>query len=182
MFHHMKILLIAGTVLAACAIAAEVTVYLYRKRKNKSVDETLLAEGIARHAELYNGLYEGIYQAVTRNDVTDRDAFKEWYDRTVYIEEDPEFVRTFTQSFTGGMKDAADAYCAKLKRLLSLIEGTGIIRRDETELLFDTQTRKAYLYLGTDEPVEGMVCRVMKPCWEYRGQIVEQGIIMKKEG
>lgn len=182
MLHQVKILLVTGTALTACAVAAGTIVYLYRKRKKQSGDELLLAEGIARHAELYNGLYEGIYQAVLRNDSTDRDAFKEWYDRTTYIEEDAEFVNTFTQNFSGGAEDAEDAYCAKLEKLFSLIERAGIIRREETELSFDSQTRKAYLYLGTDEPAAGMVCKVMKPCWEYRGQIVEQGIIMKKEG
>lgn len=178
-----KLLIAAGAVLAVAAGAA--AAYIYQRRKKKPVenaDDAALAQGIARHAQLYNGLYEGIYQAVTRNDFTDLSAYKEWCDRTAHIEEDAEFVRLFSLSFDGEGVRGEDGCGEKLKRLLGLIKKAGIIRRDETELAVSPGTRIAYLYLGEDGPADGMICKVMKPCWEYCGQTVEQGILMKKEG
>ena len=173
-----KILIIAGAALAVTAAAAA-AVYIYWRRKKQSggnADDTVLAEGIARHAQLYNGLYEGIYQAVTRDEFTDMSACREWRDRTAHIEDDGEFVRLFARCFDG--EDSGETF----KKLLGLIEKAGIVRRDETELAMDAETRKAYLYLGEGEPADGTILTVMKPCWKYRGQTVEQGILMKKEG
>lgn len=172
-----KLLIAAGAALAVTAGAA--AVYIYQRRKKKpaeNADDAVLAQGIARHAQLYNGLYEGIYQAVAQDDFTDMSAYQEWCGRTAHIEEDAEFVRLFAWCFDGEGSGEA------LKRLLRLIEKAGVVRRDETELAVSAEARKAYLYLGEGGPADGMICKVMKPCWEYRGQVVEQGILMKKEG
>ena len=173
-----KILIIAGAMLVVAAAAAA-TVHIYQRRKKQSAenaDDAVLADGIARHAQLYDGLYEGIYQAVVRDDFTDLSAYREWRDRTAHIEDDAEFVQLFARCFDG--QDSGETF----KRLLGLVEKAGIVRRDETELAVSASARKAYLYLGEGEPVDGMICKVMKPCWEYLGQIVEQGVLMKKEG
>ena len=172
-----KILIIAGAALAVTAAAATAYICLRRKKKPvKNADDAVLAEGIARHAQLYTGLYEGIYQAVTRNEFTDLSVYREWCDRTAHIEDDGEFVQLFARCFDG--EGGGETF----KRLLSLIEKAGIVRRGETEHTVGAGTRSAYLYLGEGEPTDGMILTVMKPCWEYHGQTVEQGILMKKEG
>ena len=166
-------------VTAATAIGAGVA-YAMKKRRQDDGTREILVDGLRRHAELYDGLYEGIYRASLGQ--ANRDALREWCIRTEGLEEDAPFAGAFAAWF-GGSADAAESVCqTKLRELLALLEAAGILRGEETETVMGPKARRAYIYLGNPAPGDGVRCAVMKPTWTCNGRLVEQGILTAKEG
>lgn len=178
----------AASGLAAAAAVAFVVFRRVKKnsagseqKQNRQQDDAVLLEGLARHAALYDGLYEGIYQSANRADLDNRDAFREWCGRTAALEEDTAFVQAFAARFRDCAQSEAPIYREHVKALLELIRTAGIVRRPETELILSPETRKTHIVVGEPAPADGALCRVVKPSWEYAGQLIEQGILMVKE-
>lgn len=177
--------IIAGT--AALVVSAGAAWWWFHRKRtpeaevSRESDREILLAGLARHAQLYDGLYEGIYQIASREDVPSRDAVKEFCGRTARLEEDAAFSRAFAARFAGSA-DAEPAVCRRqMEELLELFQAAGITRSQETELPLSPQVRREYIFLGEPVPEDGTVCRVMKPCWRHQGRLVEQGILMAKE-
>lgn len=171
-------LAIAG-VTAAAAIGAGVA-YTLKNRRRADGTREVLVDGLRRHAQLYDGLYEGLCR--TSPGQANRDALREWCIRTEGLEEDAPFAEAFAARF-GGSADAAESVCqAKLRELLALLEAAGVLRGEETEIVMDPRARRAYIYLGGPAPEDGVRCAVMKPAWTCNGRLVEQGILTAKEG
>ncbi len=169
-------LIVAGVELALTAVA--VIAALVRRRKGSGPEKTA-AEGIARHAKLYEGLYEGLCQILDREEVTDRDTLKEWCERTARLPEEDEYRAAFARLFEGAVDLPEEAYREKLRLLLKLIAQAGIVRGEPGPVVYEASLRKAYVYLGAGAPVEGETYNAVKPCWTAKGEIVEQGVIMK---
>lgn len=172
-------ILTAVGVAAAVAVGAGVA-YTVVKRRRDEETRKILVTGLQRHAELYDGLYEGLYRASQGQ--ANRDALREWCIRTEGLEDDSLFAGAFSARF-GGSADAEEgAYQAKLRELMALLEAAGVLRGEETEAVMDPKVRRAYIYLGNPLPEDGVRCAVMKPTWTCNGRLVEQGILMAKGG
>lgn len=175
----IKLFLSIVGVTAAAAIGAGVA-YTMKKRRRDDGTQKILVNGLRRHAELYDGLYEGLYRASLGQ--VNRDALREWCIRTEGLEEDAPFAEAFASRF-GGSADAAESVChAKMRELLALLEAAGVLRGEETEIAMDPKSRRAYIYLGNPMPEDGVRCAVRKPTWTCNGRLVEQGILTAKEG
>lgn len=164
----------AGLVLAAAAV----TVSILRRPRPDPMEKTVCA-GIARHAKLYEGLYEGLCQILDREEATDRDTLKEWCERTARLPDEADYRAAFAGLFEGAVGLPEEAYREKLRLLLKLISQAGLVRGETGPVTYDASLRKAYVYLGTGAPVEGETYNVVKPCWTAKDEIVEQGILMK---
>lgn len=165
-------------VTAATAIGAGVA-YTAKKRRREDGAREILVDGLRRHAELYDGLYEGLYRASLGQ--ANRDALREWCIRTEGLEEDAPFAEAFAAQF-GGSADAAESVCqTKLRELLALLAAAGVLRGEEAEIVMDSKARRAYIYLGDSAPEDGARCAVIKPTWSSNGRLVEQGILTVKE-
>ncbi len=158
--------------------AGAVTVFILRRHRPNPLEKTVSA-GIARHAKLYDGLYEGLCQILAREEVMDRDTLKEWCGRTARLENEPDFTAAFSQLFDSALNAPEEEYREKLKLLLKLISAAGVTRSQTGPIPYDASVRKSYLYLGVGDPVDGAVYNVIKPCWMFEGETVEQGVIMK---
>lgn len=169
-------LIVAGVGLAL--IAADVIAAVLRLRRGSPAEKTA-AEGIARHAKLYEGLYEGLCQILDREEVTDRDTLKEWCERTARLPDEADYRAAFAGLFEGAVDLPEEAYREKLRLLLKLIAQAGIVRGEMGPVTYDASLRKAYVYLGAGAPVEGETYNAVKPCWTAKDEIVEQGVIMK---
>ena len=170
-------LIIAGLGVAAVSVTA--AALLLRRRKTQK-RKKILSAGIARHAERYDGLYEGLCQILSRQEAMERDALKEWCERTSRIEGEPEYTAAFRETFNGALTAPEEEYREKLSLLLECIAGAGITRT-EAETIPYAAAKGAYIYLGEGTPAGETVCSVVKPCWMFQGRPVEQGIIMKGE-
>ena len=163
----------AGLILAAAAIR------FIRAGHNAITPEAVVCDGIARHAELYSGLYEGLCQILAREEVSDRDTLKEWCSRTAGLEAEPEYTAAFSQLFGSAIEAPEPEYREKLSLLLKLIGEAGIIRSGAGTLTYEPSVQKSYLYLGEGTPADGEVYCIIKPCWTCGGKAIEQGVIMK---
>lgn len=183
-FHQM----IWGTAAAAALAASAAVLWRLAKRSRKEKipdgsdkERQLLIEGISHNARLYDGLYEGIYQAAHQENVSTRDPAKEFCGRTRDLEDQGPFSAAFTARFSASLDADPITFRERMGELLELIYAAGITRRETGEVLMDPKTHKDYICLGA-VPEEGAACRVVKPCWERGNALLEQGILMAKEG
>ena len=171
-------LLITGLgVAAAASVTAAVLLVRRQKAQNR---KKINSAGIARHAGMYDGLYEGLCQILSREEPMERDTLKEWCERTSRIEGEPEYTAAFRDTFDGALEAPEEEYRKKLSLLLECIAGAGITRMEEKTIPYGA-AKDAYIYLGEGAPAGETVCSVVKPCWMFEGRPVEQGIIMKGE-
>lgn len=170
--------IIAGVGLIAVTAAA---IVLIVRRRGADSPEKIVSAGIARHAKLYDGLYEGLCQILAREEAVDRDTLKEWCGRTARIEDEPVYSAAFGKLFDSALEAPEDEYREKLALLSKLIAKAGISRVEAKTVVFDASVKKSYIYLSEGVPADGAVYNVLKPCWMFEGQTVEQGAIMKGE-
>lgn len=177
----VKIIIAVVVFIAVAAAAAGAAFALIVLRRGSGSTEKTVSAGIARHAKLYDGLYEGLCQILARNEVMDRDTLKEWCGRTSRIENEPAYTAAFNKLFGSATEAPENEYRKKLALLLKLIAEAGITRIDVKSVTFDAEVKRSYIYLGEGTPSAGEVYNVLKPCWIFEGQTVEQGIISKGE-
>lgn len=170
-------LVVAGAGFIAVAAAAT----RIARRHEAAALEKIVSDGIARHAGLYDGLYEGLCQILAHEAAVDRDTLKEWCGRTARIEDESAYPAAFCKLFDSALEAPEDEYRRKLSLLLELIAKAGISRVEAKTVSFDAFARKSYIYLGEGVPDDGVVCNILKPCWTFEGRTVEQGIIVKGE-
>ena len=182
----MKYLWFAAGVLAAAAAAACSAVLEQRRRASRARRELLgaIARGIGAHAPVFDGLYEGLYQAAQEETSFFTDAYQEWCQRAAHLE-DQDFRLAFAQAFSP--EDTEDeALCrSKYRQLLHCIGAAGIVRLHESG---STQTGESglqdayYLVGGTDgetRPETGVLYTVLASAWVKDGAVVEHGTLIK---
>lgn len=170
-------LITAGLVVAAASVTAAALLVRRRKAQNR---RRIISDGIARHAGLYDGLYEGLCQILAHEEAMERDTLTEWCERTSRIGGEPGYTEAFRDAFEGALHAPEEEYRKKLSLLLECIAGAGITRAEEKTIPYGA-AGDAYIFLGNGTPDADAVCSVVKPCWMFEGRPVEQGIIMKGE-
>lgn len=167
------------------AVTAGAAICKIRKRKRISSEEHkaegLLASGIGKNAELFDGLYEGLYLSVLKPELDNRDGYLEWCGRVRHLENQNEFQAAFLKELEIGDNADPAVYQKAARYLLQLIEKAKICRSQDQELKTSAGVLRDYLYLGPPAPEDGEVCVVLKPAWYHDGKLVEQGILMPKE-
>lgn len=166
------ILLIGLIVLGVLLIA--VLLVVKRKKKAPAPDPVIVA-GLQSNALRFMGLYEGIYAAVHQGTSDGAEAYREWHIRAENL--DPAFQQAFAARFPG-----TEPQISHLRELLDSVEAAGICRSEETLHTADAMTEKRYIYFGSDTLQPGKAYQVLKPCWTQNNIIVEQGILVPKEG
>lgn len=166
------ILLIVLVVLGALLIAA---LLVARRKKKAPAPDPVIVAGIQSNALRFMGLYEGIYDAVHQGTSDGAEAYREWHIRAENL--DPAFQSAFAARFPG-----TEPQISHLRELLDSVEAAGICRSEEALHTADAMTEKRYVYFGSDTLQPGKVYQVLKPCWTQNNIIVEQGILVPKEG
>lgn len=170
---------------AVIAAAVGVVTCKIRKRKRMASEEQtaegLLVSGIGKNAELFDGLYESLYQSVLKPEKDNRDGYLEWCGRVRHMEDQNEFQTAFLMKLEIGENADPAVYQKTARHLLELIGKAQICRSQDQELKTSAGLLRDYLYLGSPAPADGAVCTVVKPAWYHEGKLVEQGILMPKE-
>ncbi len=146
-------------------------------KEEPAVDKNLqsIADGIRENVNLFNGLFEGVFQIVHNSDNADSDAMEEWKIRTENINGNDNFKAELLKLLNSGdIKNQA-------AKLLNCIELAGIKRAEETEYAFEINVSKKYICLSNNLD-EGTLCTVLKPYWHLDSKVVEQGCIIRKDG
>ncbi len=174
-----------GMALAACAAGCGVLLWRRlrpRGERPPAPDDAVpaaIADGIRRHAEAFDGLFEGLYQAAQIQGTFSAEAYSEWCDRVDQLGDAP-FQRAFSSLFSKA--DAQDeARCrAKYRLLLRCIAEAGIVRdRDRGPCCQADETmHRAYLEVGGGKPQIGVGYTVIKAAWLRGGTVIEYGMVM----
>ena len=140
-----------------------------------TLSQTPVSAGIARNAEVFEGLYESLYCAVTQRQ-TDTEAYEEWCDRVALIK-DEDFRTAFFLVFS--KDDAADeALCLrKMRMLLGSVQRAGIFRAGNAgdTILYDGEAAEYFGCLKS--PDESGRVTVVKAAWLFGDKVVERGAV-----
>lgn len=189
----MKYVWFALGAVSVLAISAAAACVVVRARRQAAVrqadrDRTLeIIQGIRRHAAVFDGLYEGLYQAAQNQEAFFTDAYEEWCDRVGQLD-DEAFRQAFSHAFA--REDLVDeASCRdSYAQLLACIGQAGLRRLHESGRVYtaDEAMQQAY-YLVTDgsggaRPVPGEAYTVLASAWEMDGKLIEHGTVMPAAG
>ena len=138
-----------------------------------------LAAGIEQHAQVFDGLYESLFQAARNHQVFSTDAYEEWCNR-VGQTDDAAFAEAFTAVYTG--EDFHDELQCRerFELLLEDIHTAGIHRERESGVvcIADASMRKAYYDVNRQKLQIGAEYTVLKPAWLYGEKVVEYGLLL----
>jgi len=179
----------AAIVVAAAVVACGIILYKkkgllpFGKRKDRQPGEEnaakAIAAGIQNHAELFDGLYEGLYQAVNNRDLFMTDAYAEWCARVAQTGDVP-FQDAFSGLFTKANLEDEPLCRNKMERLLGFIADAGMVRERENKTVYtaDEAMHKAYFDESGGKPEVGKEYTVIKSAWVNGEQVVEYGMVM----
>ena len=87
-----------------------------------------------------------------------------------------EMLKSWFSSFTDARKGwDAELYRSKAVKILSLLKQCGIQQSTELKLTWNENAAKHYRQLTKIEV--GDVCEVLSPCWIYKNEVFEQGLV-----
>lgn len=165
-------------VLAACYAAVR-----YREKRTApsaagpASDLDAAAEGIKKHAEDFDGLYESLYQAGCSRQRYFTDAYEEWCDRAERSG-DERFRRAFGALFS--KEDTADETLCRERfgLLLSAVDRAGIVRERESRRAYRADEAMCRAYVSTDgQPIRpGETYTVIRSAWVSGGKVIEYGM------
>lgn len=166
-----------GALTAAAAAATVCGVIL----KRRSVDrDRVISEGIRKNASVFDGLYEGLFQAARNREMFSTDAYEEWCDRAAQLE-DEAFSAAFASAFS--KRDIADELrCrGKFDRLLAYIAQASILRERENGTVYvaDETMHAAYRTIDGSELTIGSEYSVLTSAWISGKKVIEYGMVMK---
>ena len=138
-----------------------------------------VAEGIARYAKEFDGLYEGLYQSGKNRTQLCTDAYEEWCDRAGQSE-DTCFRAAFETLFSREDVEDETRFRAGIETLLACIAQAGITRDRDTGLAVTADKQLADAYISADgaRPLAGSPYTIIKPAWLSGGKVVEFGLLM----
>jgi hypothetical protein len=177
--------LIALIAAAASAVAA---VVLVRRRRGQYPSQFEAAEKpadvLAEHYNIFEGLYEPLYQAL-RSDRDDqlREVLNEWDIRARHVDDDR--LKRAWQALAGTesvplSEVVADQPMRELgTRLAAAVADAGIIRDDRASFLIDDDNERRYRF--DRAPETGSMAEVEIPCWTVGPQVAERGIAHLRE-
>lgn len=165
-----------GTLTAAAA-AAVCGVILKRRNVDRGL---VISEGIRKNAPVFDGLYEGLFQAARNQEMFFTDAYEEWCDRAAQLE-DQAFSAAFANAFS--KRDIADERRCREKydRLLAYIAQANIRRERENGMVYaaDEAMRAAYQTVDGSKLTIGSEYSVLKSAWVSGEKVIEYGMVMK---
>ena len=86
------------------------------------------------------------------------------------------YPKSWFSSFTDARKGwDAELYRSKAVKILSLLKQCGIQQSTELKLTWNENAAKHYRQLTKIEV--GDVCEVLSPCWIYKNEVFEQGLV-----
>lgn len=177
-----------GTITAA---AAALFGFLLKKRRKNAAGKDdggqdsspVIAAGIKANAAVFDGLYEGLFQAVRNRETLYTDAYEEWCGRAERLD-DEEFRAAFAQRFSA--EDTADEpLCRqKMEELLACIAQADILRERENGVSCAADEALCRAYLTTDggRPEMSAEYTVLKSAWICGGRVTEYGMVMQSAG
>lgn len=184
------------TIGALAASAAVVCGVIFKRRMRAAKSEAsgnaqggedqfgLIADGISRNAAVFDGLYEGLFQAAQNHTAFFTDAYEEWCDRAEQLN-DAAFCTAFAQVFSKADTRDETLCRGKYAALLQCVERAGMIRRHETGKTYsaDETMQCAYSVLdGAGEAtgiVPGAAYTVLASAWTKGDRVVEHGMVMR---
>ncbi len=155
------------------------TVNVQQVNESPPIDKNmqLVIDGIRTTASSFNGLYEGVYQAVTNPAAADSDTLDEWIIRVRNMNYNNDFTNAFLTLFYSGPASID----LKYRNLLTCIQLAGIQRSDASEYYYEPNGIKKYICLSDKTLADGTLCTVLKPYWYADTKILEQGCIIRKD-
>ena len=142
-------------------------------------DLSAIADGIKRYAAEFDGLYEGLYQAVQNLQIFSTDAYQEWCDRVGQMH-DEAFRSAFDAVFSKADIESEALCREKYALLLNCIGEAGITRdRSSGECCAADETmQRAYVETGGQKPQPGAEYTVIKAAWLSGEKVIEYGMVM----
>lgn len=140
-----------------------------------------IAEGIAKNAHVFEGLYEALFQAERNRQLLIRDAYEEWCTRAQQLE-DRTFAEAFAQVFSCADLDEEDLCREKFRLLLECIQQAGILRERENGTVDTADEKMCLAYRAVDGHVveAGMPYTVLTSAWIKGDKVIEYGMVMKQ--
>lgn len=183
---HIKktgIVLLAVSLSTGVGLLVRKGVSLMKRRteEKRTHDKALSAvvKGIRAHAADFDGLYEGLYQSVQRQEFCSTDAYQEWCDRVGQSED--ELFRSAFQSLFSKADIEDEAFCREQhQQLLDCVLAAGIERDQDSGLTCtaDEALRLAYVAADGQKPEIGLEYTIVKAAWLSGGKVIEYGLVM----
>lgn len=176
---------ISFLVVVSAVIAMLLVLLLRRKRKLSSAEQVppeeakIISQGIRKNARHFDGLYEGLFQAVKNPEPLFTDAFQEWCDRAALCP-DQAFREAFAALFQKSDINDAAICLNKHRQLLTLVNRAGIQRDRENNQICtaDESVCKYYYDFTGQKPQSGVTYQIIKSAWTMDGKAVEYGMVM----
>ena len=136
-----------------------------------------VAADVAERAGVFTGLYEPLYGVAHGDTEGAESVLGEWCLRAANLNESGEL----TESFVDMEKRLVGA--DELRRLCmanALLRGvtrSGIRRDVAKKIVYAKAEYKRYGRLIPPKPAEGTEYEVQTPCWSYRGEVLDKGIL-----
>lgn len=162
--------------------------FILRKKITNRVDPDsddrnfvqIIANGIKENSAVFDGLYEGLFQAARNLELFSSEAYEEWCFRANHL--DNEIFRTAFDKNFSELDIANERLCRKkMNSLLSCIECAGIIRERENGKAYiaDNAMCCAYLTINGGNPEVGKEYTVLKSAWiNNSDKVIEYGMVM----
>lgn len=159
--------------LAACAV---------RRRKLILEPELkIVADGLKERAGSFTGLYEPIYQVSRGAAKFASPAFGEWCLRVENMGSDDPFSRVFLALFSGDQTWDQTVIIQRAGLMVHCFAMAGVIRDDRRTLIADADTEEWYSSWDGEDLSTGETYQVKKPCWVYKKQLMERGLLIQKK-
>lgn len=68
-------------------------------------------------------------------------------------------------------------YSKKAEQLLYLLRSSGVVPSTEKQIVWDADASERYI--PYDDVEDGDLCNVIQPCWTYRNELFEQGLVSR---
>lgn len=172
-----------------CAAAAFGIFFIVKKiRTGQNADNEdltqIIVNGIKDNSEVFDGLYEGLFQAVRNREMYFHDAYEEWCFRADHLDNEA-FRTAFAEKFSE--QDIANEWLCRNKMdiLLSCIGCAGIIRERENgkSYIADEAMCRAYLTINGGKPDTDKEYTVLKSAWINSGnKVIEYGMVIPASG
>lgn len=140
-----------------------------------------IAAGIRENAHVFEGLYEGLFQAERNRQLFSTDAYEEWCSRVRQLE-DKAFADAFAAVFSPEDVRSENLCREKYAALLACIRQAGIRRERENGITCTADEKMSLLYRAVDAcPVEiGAAYTVLTAAWICGEKVIEYGMVMKQ--
>lgn len=131
---------------------------------------------LKKHADVYCGVYAGIWRAANGKGKNADKVLNEWLTRTRYKVADKETIRLCRLTLLPAIDSKQPERLSKwASLLLEAAYEAGIETEKKTELMLDENNAKAYVEWNGADIYPGDQVYVIQPAWYQNGGVIEQG-------